>query len=365
MSFSREASGARSSYVSSLLCLLVSLTLLTSIPLNGIFRTSSVVLAQDLDLSVLDGEAAADVPDVVTDASASDVESETGESAAESKSAGSKTQFFDLIMASGWIGLVLLLASIAAVTLVIRLSLLLRRSVFIPADLLEKSTAAVARGDLNAAYESSASSDSYLGQIMAAGLKEADRGWNAAEKALEDAVAAVAAKLYRRTEPLSVIGNVAPMLGLLGTVMGMVSTFGELAVSDGSGRNLANGIYFALVTTVAGLIVAIPVLVAHALLNGRVASLVAETSDAVEKALEPLKRRQAASLSAPRHDESIRHQSEVKSAPARSVRGLQEVARPAAAPASIRAADESDAEEKPRASARPSLSLKARRQDGE
>ena len=80
------------------------------------------------------------------------------------------------------------------------------------------------------------------------------------------------------------------MLGLLGTVVGMVSTFGELAVADGSGRNLAGGIYFALVTTVDGLLVAIPVLVAHAVLNARGAARFAELVQRLDRLFASSKR---------------------------------------------------------------------------
>ncbi|MBR2002911.1 MAG: MotA/TolQ/ExbB proton channel family protein, partial [Thermoguttaceae bacterium] len=122
------------------------------------------------------------------------------------------------------------------------------------------------------------------------GLRETDRGWAAVEKGLEDAVAEETAAFYRRTEPLATIGNVAPMLGLLGTVVGMVSTFGELAVADGSGRNLAGGIYFALVTTVDGLLVAIPVLVAHSVLNARGAARFAELVQRLDRLFASSKR---------------------------------------------------------------------------
>ena len=129
------------------------------------------------------------------------------------------------------------------------------------------------------------------------------------------------------------------MLGLLGTVLGMVSTFGELAVSDGSGRNLANGIYFALVTTVEGLIVAIPVLVARAWLNARIADRVSDSVQKLDAIFEPAKR----ALAVPRAQNANIGRSDAAAVES----GLREVAR-------------GDAQERS-GSQRQTLSLKSKR----
>lgn len=199
-------------------------------------------------------------------------------------------RFLELILASGWIGLTLAIASMFAATLTIKFSFTLRRVFFVSKQLSEEVSNSLMRGDVNSALLATKNSESLLSQILQKCIAESDRGWEAVEKELEDSCASLNANLMRKTEPLSIVGNVAPMLGLLGTVMGMVSTFGELAVDDGTGRNLANGIYFALVTTVAGLLVAIPSLVAHSLLNSRLDKLINEMSECAESALSPLKR---------------------------------------------------------------------------
>jgi biopolymer transport protein ExbB len=100
------------------------------------------------------------------------------------------------------------------------------------------------------------------------------------------------ARLFRKIEYLSVIGNIAPMLGLLGTVIGMIFAFREVANTQGAARaaDLAEGIYLALVTTVEGLIVAIPALAVFAVFRSRVDQLVAETSYAAQHVFAPLKR---------------------------------------------------------------------------
>lgn len=250
---------------------------------------------EPLDLSVLDAPTAdvAPVSAPTSDANADVAPASTGAPSADaaSSNAGSRSKLLELVLAGGWIGAVLLVASILAVSLAIRLALALRRSVFFSPELETAVADALARNDFaDALAVAEERNDAVAGRVLAAGLREVDRGWAAVEKGLEDAVAEETAAFYRRTEPLSTIGNVAPMLGLLGTVVGMVSTFGELAVADGSGRNLAGGIYFALVTTVDGLLVAIPVLVAHAVLNARGAARFAELVQRLDRLFASSKR---------------------------------------------------------------------------
>ncbi|MBN2292731.1 MAG: MotA/TolQ/ExbB proton channel family protein, partial [Pirellulales bacterium] len=127
---------------------------------------------------------------------------------------------------------------------------------------------------------------------LGAGLAEVEGGWTAIEKAVEDATADQSARLFRKIEYLSVIGNIAPMLGLLGTVIGMIFAFHQVAETQGAARagDLAEGIYLALVTTVEGLIVAIPALAAFAVFRNRVDQLVAEVAYSAQHTLAPLKR---------------------------------------------------------------------------
>lgn len=272
------------------------------LPLFLVLLFSTSALSQDasqgLDLNVLPSSeetvypaasASNEVEESFGDLSEPLLGEQNVNASAESETPAPK-KFFDLVLASGWIGLVLAIASIFAATLTINFSFTLRRAFFVSNELSEEVSKSLTRGDTNAAFLATKTSDSLLSQILQKCLAESDRGWEAVEKTLEDSSSSLYAKLLRKTEPLSIVGNVAPMLGLLGTVMGMVTTFGELAVDDGTGRNLANGIYFALVTTVAGLLVAIPSLVAHSLLNSRMDRLINEMTECAESALSPLKR---------------------------------------------------------------------------
>ena len=207
--------------------------------------------------------------------------------------------FFDtvFIFAGGWIGiliLMLLLAlSITAAYLVIDHLLTIRRGKIIPEGLGEHVRELLLSGMLVEANQACHQKPSLLSFVLLNGIAEIEGGWVMVEKAIEDAVAEQAARLFRKIEYLSVIGNIAPMLGLLGTVTGMILAFQRVAVTQGTAgaADLAEGIYQALVTTVGGLLVAIPSLGAFAILRNRVDELVAEAAYVAQHAFTPLKRR--------------------------------------------------------------------------
>jgi len=190
------------------------------------------------------------------------------------------------------VGLVIILLSIAAVALAIEHIITIRAPVLMPPGLEEEVHHLLAAGKLAAADQRCQMQPSFLAFVLRAGIVEADGGWHAVEKAMEDATAEQSARLFRKIEYLSVIGNIAPMLGLLGTVVGMVLAFRELADSQGAPRaaDLAEGIYLALVTTVEGLIVAIPSLGAFAVFRNRIDHLVAEVVYSAQHVTAPLKR---------------------------------------------------------------------------
>ena len=248
-----------------------------------------VLRAQDapLDLTGLDDVIPASVPDmppvqVVPDAPAP-------EAAAPKKR---QSSFLDLVRAIGIIGYVIILLSFVAVALMIEHALTIRRDVLIPPGFGEKVLQSLNQGQFMPALQLCKSDSSVLGQVLYAGMSEYELGWSDIEKKAEEALAEHAARLYRKIEYLNVIGNIAPMLGLLGTVVGMVYAFQQLAESEGYARaaDLAEGIYLALVTTVEGLIVAIPSLAAFSFFSNRVAFLTAETTHVAEQVLQPIKK---------------------------------------------------------------------------
>lgn len=207
---------------------------------------------------------------------------------------------FEIIFAGGPLGisiiLVLLALSVTAAYLVFEHLLTIRRQELVPDELQAQLREHFTQGSIADAEAACRAEPSFLSFVVSQGLAERDGGWTAVEKALEDALAEQAARLLRKIEYLSVIGNIAPMIGLLGTVTGMIFAFQEVATSQGDAGagELAEGIYQALVTTVGGLLVAIPSLAAFAVLRSRVDQLVAESTYVVQHVCRPLKRRLAA-----------------------------------------------------------------------
>lgn len=205
--------------------------------------------------------------------------------------------FWQIIFSGGPLGIanmvVLIGLSIAAVALALDNLRVIRKARLIPESLSDEVRRLVGCGDLAQAASVCKAQPSLLSVVTLQGLAEVHGGWSEIEKAMEDATAEQAARLFRRVEYLNVIGNIAPMVGLLGTVTGMLLAFKVVADSEGSAgaAQLADGIYQALVTTVAGLIIAIPSLGAFALFRSRVDQLVAEAAYAALHALSPLKQR--------------------------------------------------------------------------
>lgn len=208
-----------------------------------------------------------------------------------------ETSIWSVILSGGWFGTlilaVLVILSMFAVYLIIEQAMTLRKSEVMPPKLADETRQLLAQGRMADADAQCRNKPSPLSFVLISGLAEFDFGWQAMEKAMEDAVAEQAAKLYRKIEYLSVIGNLAPMCGLLGTVTGMIFAFQEVAVSQGTAGagDLAEGIYSALVTTVAGLVVAIPSLGAFAVLRNRIDQLIAETAYTAQHVFAPVRRR--------------------------------------------------------------------------
>ena len=204
--------------------------------------------------------------------------------------------FFEILFSGGPIGIVIMLVliglSLTAAYLVFEQILSLRKKELIPPDLSDEVRKLVVAGQIEQAIGQCREQPSFLSFVLMHGLSEAEGGWSEVEKAMEDAMAEQAARLFRRVEYLAVLGNIAPMVGLLGTVTGMLMSFKEVADTEGhaGASQLAEGIYQALVTTVVGLIIAIPALGAFAIFRNRVDQFVAEAAYAALHALSPLKK---------------------------------------------------------------------------
>lgn len=208
-----------------------------------------------------------------------------------------------LLEAGGTIGWIIVASSVWMVALLLQQLLILRRRALMPAGLAQEVHARLGAGQITEALEACQARPSFLAYVLAAGLRETDRGYGAVEKALEDSSQQQAARLFRGLEYFTVIGTVAPMLGLLGTVWGMILAFMEFEQkANPQVSELAPGIYKALVTTLQGLVVAIPALTLYAVFRNRVDELVSQASLLAEHVFAGQRRtlaaRQAAAKSA-------------------------------------------------------------------
>jgi len=195
-----------------------------------------------------------------------------------------------LLQAGGIIGYVIVALSVAMVALIVEHLLSIRRSSLMPSGLADSARQLIAAQQLAQADQLCRERSSFLGYVISAGLQEATVGYDAVEKSMEDAAQEQTARLFRKIEYLSVIGTIAPMLGLMGTVWGMIQAFGEFAdKANPQVSEFAPGISHALVTTLMGLCVAIPSLAAFAIFRNRIDEYVAETSLQAEHVLQPLK----------------------------------------------------------------------------
>lgn len=205
--------------------------------------------------------------------------------------------FFEIVFSGGVIGdtimWMLFALSVTAGYLMIEHLLTVRRQQLLPPGLADQVRAFLTGGKLSEATDACNSRPSLLAFVLLHGLSEVEGGWSEVEKAMEEALAEQSARLFRRIEYLTVIGNIGPMLGLLGTVTGMISAFYQVASTQGSAgaADLAQGIYEALVTTVGGLVIAIPSLGAFAIFRNRVDQFIAEAAYQAQHASSPLKRR--------------------------------------------------------------------------
>lgn len=192
----------------------------------------------------------------------------------------------------------ILVLSITSAFFVIEHSLAISRRKLMPEHLMADLEQHLARGEFHQALELCYQAENYslVSEVVAAGLERfqgSEFGFAEYRSAIEEAGEDFTGRLYRKTEVLNVIGSIAPMLGLLGTVVGMIEAFNTIALREGMARpeELAGGIGQALITTLLGLFVAIPTMVAFSFFRNKIDSLVAEAGKRVERMMLPLGRK--------------------------------------------------------------------------
>lgn len=190
--------------------------------------------------------------------------------------------FTRFIVGGGWITwFILLPLSVATVALLIVYGLTIRRGALLPEPVRQRMEELARARQYRALAEFVAAQSSMVGQVVRAGLTEAAQGQPNVQRALDEATELQSSRHLRRIEWLNLIGNISPMIGLFGTVTGMIQAFYELVEISAAGgvtnaAQLADAISLALVTTFWGLAIAIPALAAFAILRNRVDALAAD-----------------------------------------------------------------------------------------
>lgn len=199
------------------------------------------------------------------------------------------------IAQGGPVGYVIILISLAAIGMIVAQWLRLRREAMAPPVLAEDLSRMLSEGDVNAAIARCASEEraSFLSRVMGQSLTRAARspfGMLELRTTVEETGRLEVDRLYRLTDGIGLVASVAPMIGLLGTVIGMVGAFDAIMFADGPARpdQLAGSISQALITTVMGLIVAIPCTAAYTYLRNRIDHLATEIGESIDAMIAPL-----------------------------------------------------------------------------
>jgi biopolymer transport protein ExbB len=193
----------------------------------------------------------------------------------------------EIVEAGGWVMYPIIACSIVAMAIVLERFWVLRRRRVVPDELMPWVWQLYRKDQLTPEDVEEIRENSPLGRVVAAGLVNRNHSREVMKEAIEETGRQVAHDLERYLNLLGTIGSISPLLGLYGTVLGMIRTFTAITTSGiGEAAPLAGGIAVALITTAAGLTVAIPTLLFYHVLAGRVDSLVVRMEEESLKMVE-------------------------------------------------------------------------------
>ncbi len=196
---------------------------------------------------------------------------------------------FELVKAGGWVMVPLLLCSVAAMAIIAERFWALRKQRICPRNLVEQIWQWAKAGQMDVMRISGLRGSSPLGRVLAAGLMNRHYSREVMKESIEEAGRHVVLELERYLNTLGTIASITPLLGLLGTVLGMIKVFTVIStVGVGNPSDLAGGLSEALITTAAGLTVAIPSLMFYRYFQRRVDELVATMEQEALKMVEIL-----------------------------------------------------------------------------
>lgn len=185
-------------------------------------------------------------------------------------------EVFEIILAGGWLMLPIMLCSVAVIAISVERYWSLNPAKIAPRTLLAQVWSWIKNNQIDATRLRELKQSSPLGQILAAGLSNSRHGRDVMKDSIQEAASQVIHQLEKYVGLLGTIAAIAPLLGLLGTVFGMIKVFSAIMMEGGGGNTaaLAGGISEALITTAAGLSVAIPAMIFHRFFLRRIDSIV-------------------------------------------------------------------------------------------
>lgn len=246
--------------------------------LAAVITTSSVANANNDDIAAELEEAGADLAPEPAPAAAN--EGGDQEDGGDASTAPKDTNLLTWVIKSlgfGYLGIFLAL-SVTLVSLFVMNMLAARRDTLCPQELVDAFEEKLNEKDFQGAYDMARTDESVLGQVLSAGLAKLSRGYDKAIEGMQEVGEEESMKLEHRLSYMALIGNLSPMIGLFGTVHGMIDSFQVIAISQATPKpaELAEGISTALFTTLVGLAIAIPAIAAYNVIRNRVTRLLLE-----------------------------------------------------------------------------------------
>lgn len=238
-----------------------------------------LVLAVAVILPMMSGHSPAMAQDEPAAAAPAEAPAAGGSPTTAAPTVQSRSFLSYIVRACGWFwGPSFLLLSFILVALIMMNMLQVRRDVLLPSQFVEEFEQKLNAKDFQAAYEFARSDESFVARVLAAGMGRLSRGYPEAVEGMQEAGEDENMALEHRLSYVALIGSVAPMMGLMGTVQGMIKSFDKIAMSAVSPKpsELADGISTALVTTLIGLLLAVPAMVFHTILKNRIQRIVLE-----------------------------------------------------------------------------------------
>lgn len=195
---------------------------------------------------------------------------------------------WQIIIAAGWPIWPLIIASVIAVAIIGERSFALREKLISPPDLLSEVQKWLAAGTADKEMLNRLQSNSLLGRVFATAIANSKHSRDVIKESIEETARAVAHQLEKYLATLGTIATVAPLLGLLGTVIGMVELFGAFTTTGHDVAQFARGISVALYNTAAGIVVAVPAMIAYRIFRTKVDTILLDMEQQAIKLVEIL-----------------------------------------------------------------------------